>query len=172
MQNTEQLIERAKETKGGHLSVGRGGFTLYFGEGSTLSGYDVDKMKARCIDAGLPVIDSRCVDFDRVAELAISGPMVAVGSAPKFFLSSAFSYVPLAEWVASLAARTSGVNATSAKMAGSRTNTSFTLGGCAVSPTRSPAPPGRLCTRTCTTNTTMAGGAYAMAMSWSTTCTR
>jgi hypothetical protein len=101
MQSTEQLIERAKETAGGHLTVGRGGFTLHFGEGSTLSGYDIDKMKALCIDAGLPVIDSRCVEFDKVAELAISGPMVAVGSAPKFFLSRAFSYVSLAEWVAS-----------------------------------------------------------------------
>ena len=106
MQSTEELIDKAKETTGGHLTVGRGGFTLHFGEGSTLSGYDIDRMKTLCIDAGLPVIDSRCVDFEQVAELAISGPMVAVGSAPRFLFSRAFSYVSLAEWVASY--RTAG----------------------------------------------------------------
>jgi hypothetical protein len=100
MQTTEQLIERAKETEGGHLTIGRGGFTLHFDDGCTLSGYDIDRIKALCIAAGLPVIDSLCVAFDTVAELAISGPMVAVGSAPKFFLSRAFSYVALDEWVA------------------------------------------------------------------------
>jgi hypothetical protein len=94
-------INRAKSIESGHLSIGRGGFTLHFAEGSTLSGYDIDRMKTLCIDAGLPVIDSRCVEFDKVAELAISGPMVAVGSAPKFFLSRAFSHVSLVEWVAS-----------------------------------------------------------------------
>jgi len=101
MHSTEQLIEKAKATKGGHLTVGRGGYTLHIDDGHTLSGYDIDRVKQLCIDAGLPVIDSRCVEFDVVAALAISGPMVAVGSAPRFFMSRAFSYVSLSEWVES-----------------------------------------------------------------------
>jgi hypothetical protein len=94
-------IKQAKAVEGGHLSIGRGGYTLHFAEGSTLGGYDIDKMKALCIEAGLPVIDSRCVPFDLVVDLAISGPMAAVATAPRFFMSRAFSYVPIAEWVAS-----------------------------------------------------------------------
>ena len=101
MFSTTQYIEKAKTTTGGHLSVGRGGYTLHIGEGQTLSGYDVDLMKQLCIEAGLPVIDSRCIPFEIVAELAISGPMVAVGSEPHVVLSRAFSYVSLEEWVAS-----------------------------------------------------------------------
>jgi hypothetical protein len=101
MLSTEEMIQKAKETSGGHLTVGRGGYTLHIEDGHTLSGYDIDRVKQLCIDAGLPVIDSRCVPFDAVAELAISGPMVAVGSAPRFFMSRAFSYVSLSEWVKS-----------------------------------------------------------------------
>jgi hypothetical protein len=74
---------------------------LHIGDGHTLSGYGIDEMKQLCIDAGLPVIDSRPVPFDVVAELAISGPMVAVGAEPRVVLSRAFSYVTLEEWVAS-----------------------------------------------------------------------
>ena len=101
MLSTEEMIQKAKETSGGHLTVGRGGYTLHIEDGHTLSGYNIDRVKQLCIDAGLPVIDSRCVPFDAVAELAISGPMVAVGSAPRFFISRAFSYVSLSEWVES-----------------------------------------------------------------------
>lgn len=101
MHSTTQMIAQAKATTGGHLSVGRGGFTLHIGDGHTLSGYGIDEMKQLCIDAGLPVIDSRPVPFDVVAELAISGPMVAVGAEPRVVLSRAFSYVTLEEWAAS-----------------------------------------------------------------------
>ncbi|OYV24520.1 MAG: hypothetical protein B7W99_01905 [Rhodospirillales bacterium 20-58-10] len=96
-----EYIKKAKMVDGGHLSIGRGGYTLHYAQGSTLGGYDVDNIKALCIEAGLPVIDSRCVPFDLVADLAISGPMAAVGTAPRFFMSRAFSHVSLAEWVAS-----------------------------------------------------------------------
>jgi hypothetical protein len=96
-----EYIKKATKVEGGHLSIGRGGYTLFFAEGSTLGCYDIDKMKQLCIEAGLRVIDSRCVPFDLVADLAICGPMAAVGTAPRFCLSRAFSYVALAEWVAS-----------------------------------------------------------------------
>ncbi len=74
-----ELIRRALHTDGGHLSIGRGGFSLHYDRGCTLSGYDCDAMKAACIAFGLPVIDSRSVPFDAVITLAVSGPMVAVG---------------------------------------------------------------------------------------------
>ena len=88
-----ELIAEALATEGGHLSIGRGGFILWYGDGCRLQGYDSAPIKAACIEAGLPVIDSRGVAFDAVARLAIRGPMVAVGAPPH----GPFSYVPLAE---------------------------------------------------------------------------
>jgi hypothetical protein len=89
-------IARALETEGGHLAIGRGGFTLWFGPGATFSGYDIESMKNACITAGVPVIDSRLVDFGVVARLAINGPLVAVGQAPDEPPYHAFSHAPLA----------------------------------------------------------------------------
>lgn len=97
-------IARALATDGGHLSIGRGGFVLHFGWGARLSGYDCETIKAACIAAGLPVIDSRMVDIDAVMRLVIRGPMVAVGEEPsapspdqvRSSLWTALSYAPLA----------------------------------------------------------------------------
>lgn len=75
-------IDNALKTPGGHLSIGRGGFTLHYGQGARLLGYDIEPIKAECIAAGLPVIDSLSVPFSAVADLAIRGPMVAVGREP------------------------------------------------------------------------------------------
>jgi len=72
-----EWIARALATPGVHLAIGRGGFTLHHGHG-WLSGYDCEPVKAACVDAGLPVIDSRGVAFERVWDLAVRGPMVAV----------------------------------------------------------------------------------------------
>ena len=77
--STEDLIGRALRTEGGHLSIGRGGFSLQFGSGYTLSGYDWESIKATCVARGLPVIDSRDVPFDVAFRLAVRGPMIAVG---------------------------------------------------------------------------------------------
>ena len=52
------LIARALATVSGHLAIGRGGYTLHYDRGCRLSGYDVEPIKAACIAAGLPVIDS------------------------------------------------------------------------------------------------------------------
>ena len=65
--------------------------------GVRLSGYDCERIKARCIAAGLPVIDSRMVPFDEVVRLAVRGPMVAVGEPPGAPPYHALSYAPLAE---------------------------------------------------------------------------
>jgi hypothetical protein len=88
-------IARALATEGGHLAIGRGGFTLHFG-GGWLSGHDVEPVKAACIAAGLPVIDSRCVPFEVVYDLAVCSPMVAVGEPPSPPPYHALSYAPLA----------------------------------------------------------------------------
>jgi hypothetical protein len=89
-------IARALATEGGHLAVGRGGATLYFGRGASLSSYDIEPIKDTCIAAGLPVIDSRTVDFGVVARLAINGPLVAVGVQPDTPPYHAFAHAPLA----------------------------------------------------------------------------
>lgn len=94
-------IAKALATSGGHLKIGRGGFSLHYlnayGGQSSLSGYDCDTVKLQAIAAGLPVIDSRCVDFDKVTRLVISGPMICVGGAPEPEPWGAFSYAPLIE---------------------------------------------------------------------------
>lgn len=87
-------IQRAKHTDGGHLHIGRGGFTLHFGS-SRLSGYDCERIKSLCIFAGLPVIDSRTVSIDIVAKLAVSGPMIAVNAAADPPPWHALAYAPL-----------------------------------------------------------------------------
>ncbi len=91
----DTYIARALATEGGHLAIGRGGFTLWFGRGASLSGYDIEPIKSTCIAAGLPVIDSSVVDFGIVARLAINGPLVAVGEPPDTPPYGAFSYAPL-----------------------------------------------------------------------------
>ena len=94
-QHYGDYITSALQTEGGHLSIARVGFTLHFGRGARLSGYDCESFKACCIAAGLPVIDSRMVAFEDVVRLAVRGPMVAVGeetSAPPYH---ALSFAPL-----------------------------------------------------------------------------
>jgi hypothetical protein len=90
-----QYITSALRTEGGHLSIGRGGFTLHFGRGARLSGYDCESFKARCIAVGLPVIDSRMVAFEDVVRLAVRGPMVAVGEEASPPPYHALSFAPL-----------------------------------------------------------------------------
>jgi hypothetical protein len=91
----EEYIAKALATEGGHLSIGRGGATLYFARG-WLSGCHEERIKAEAIAAGLPVIDSRSVPFDLVLDLAVRGPMVAVGEPPSPPPYHAFAYAPLA----------------------------------------------------------------------------
>ena len=90
-----EYIARALATQGGHLSIGRGGATLYFERG-WLSGCHEEHIKAEAIAAGLPVIDSRSVPFDRLWDLAVRGPMVAVREPPSSPPYHAFAYAPLA----------------------------------------------------------------------------
>lgn len=91
----DDRIARALATAGGHLAIGRGGYTLHYDRGCRLSGYDVEPIKAVCIAAGLPVIDSREVPFEEVCRLAVGGPMIAVGEQPGEPPFGALSYAPL-----------------------------------------------------------------------------
>ncbi len=91
-----EYIARALTVEGGHLGIGCGGYTLYYARGATLSGYDVQPMKAACTAAGLPVVDSRTVDFDTVFDLAVKGPMIAVGEPASEPPWHALAYAPLA----------------------------------------------------------------------------
>jgi hypothetical protein len=93
----DEYIASALGTEGGHLSIGRGGFSLHHAAGAYLSGYDCERVKACCIAAGLPVIDSRVVPFEDVVRLAVRGPMVAVGERASPRPYHAFSYAPLVE---------------------------------------------------------------------------
>ncbi len=79
----------------GHLFIGRGGFSLHY-ESGWLSGYDCEPVKDAAVAAGLPVIDSRMVDFGKVADLALRGPMIAVGKLADPPPWRALSYAPLA----------------------------------------------------------------------------
>jgi len=91
----DEYIASALRTEGGHLSIGRGGFTLYYAGGARLSGYDCERVKACCIAAGLPVIDSRMVAFEDVVRLAVRRPMAAVGEKASPPPYHALSYAPL-----------------------------------------------------------------------------
>ena len=91
----DRRISEALRTPGGHLSIGRGGYTLYFSESSRPQGYDCDEMNEACVARDLPVIDSRTVPFDAIWDLAVKGPMVSVGRAPDIAPWGAFSSAPL-----------------------------------------------------------------------------
>jgi hypothetical protein len=97
-------IEQALATEGGHLTIGRGGFSLHFGQGARLTGDDIETIKAECIAVGLPVIDSLGVEFDRVADIVVRGPIVAVGCDPDPQPWRALSFVPLRHVATSYAA--------------------------------------------------------------------
>lgn len=97
-------IAAALATEGGHLSIGHGGFTLHYRDGAMLSGYGCEAIKAQCIEAGLPMIDSRNVDLDMVLLLTLRGPLVAVGLEPEPAPWHGLSYAPLKAVAAAYAA--------------------------------------------------------------------
>ena len=79
MDNRDEYITQALAVSGGHLAIGRGGYTLHFKRGATNSGYDIDEMKARCLARGLPVIDTRDIPFAILAVEVVRIQLVAVG---------------------------------------------------------------------------------------------
>src|SRR6185503_14275551 len=87
----------ALATEGGHVCIGRGGFTLHMSEYGWLQGYDCDEIKFQAAAAGLPIIDSREAPIEKVAVIAIRGPMVAVGRAADPPPYNSLSYAPLSQ---------------------------------------------------------------------------
>ena len=61
----------------GHLFIHGGGYTLYYAGGSKVIGHDLDAMKTRCADFGLPIIDTRCLNSAVAYRLAVGVPEVA-----------------------------------------------------------------------------------------------
>ena len=59
LRNCDDYIASVLRAESGHLSIGRGNFILRGARGTRLSGHDYEQVKACCIAAGLPVIDSR-----------------------------------------------------------------------------------------------------------------
>lgn len=89
-------IADALAVQGGHLSIGPAGATLHMGRGCTLSGFHTARMKADCLEAGLPVLDCSMVSFDVAWELIARRPMVAVGEPADPPPWHAFASAPLA----------------------------------------------------------------------------
>ena len=98
-----ESIARALSVEGGHLFVGHGGYTLSYALGATSSGYEAGRIQHACLSAGLPVIDTRMLDFDLALQLACRSPMIAVGEPPRHAPTDSgpdtwgpLSYAPLA----------------------------------------------------------------------------
>ena len=88
-------LAQALSVEGGHLFIGGGGWLLHSAPGATLRGYDLSAMKARCAEAGLPVIDILHGPYRLAVSLPCLPPMVAVGRAPDPLPWGSSSYVPL-----------------------------------------------------------------------------
>ena len=89
------VVARSLATEGGHLAIGPYGFSLHYGMGCRLLGYDSDIVKEEAVTAGLPVIDSRGLMFEDRYRLVVHGPLVAVGQEPDPPPYHALSYAPL-----------------------------------------------------------------------------
>ena len=77
-------IRRAVATEGGHLFVGEHGYTLRYANGGTSSGYEIARILQACLARGLPVIDTRALDFEVAFVLACRSPMIAVGEPTRY----------------------------------------------------------------------------------------
>lgn len=87
-------LDQSLSTEGGHLWIGHGGTTLYFGRGS-MRVYDTEVIKGQALAKGVAIIDSRSVPFAAVWDLAVKGPMAAVGRPASPAPWDALSFVPL-----------------------------------------------------------------------------
>lgn len=78
----DHYVAQALAVEGRHLLVTEGGWVLHFASGAKLHGHDLAGMKARCADAGLPVIDCSCICFTGRLRSCLNWPCVAVGKPP------------------------------------------------------------------------------------------
>ncbi len=100
MRSSLDVIRKALATRNAYVSTGRGGTTVHFGRGATLSSYgQFDQMVTAqvLVRMGLPFIDTNPVENP----WALVGlPMVAVGIADDDPPWHAMAYAPLAVYAA------------------------------------------------------------------------
>jgi len=89
-------VRQALAVEGGHLFIGHNGAILHFAPGARVSGFPCGAIKAACLAAGLPVIDSRTAPFRRLHAVVAEGPMTAVGKPPGLQPWHSLSDAPLA----------------------------------------------------------------------------
>ena len=95
-----EVIRKALTTRDAYVSAGRGGTTVHFARGSTLSSYERPEHMATArvlIALGLPFIDTNPVE-DPWALIGL--PLVATGIAPDDPPWGSMSYAPLATYAA------------------------------------------------------------------------
>lgn len=86
-------------------TIGHGGATVYFSANAgRWSGWVPDKDGPTIEAAGVPCWDFRSIEFDKLAELAISGPMLAQDGKltmlnPDRAKPGPLDYVPYADWI-------------------------------------------------------------------------
>ena len=93
------VVRKTLATPGAHVSVGRGGTTIHFARGATLSGGAFERMATArvLVEMGLPLIDTTTApDPWRVVAL----PLVAVGEAADAPPWHGLSRVPLPVYAA------------------------------------------------------------------------
>lgn len=83
---------RATIKNGGHLSYGRGGYTLSMGGGGSLSGYGESGTVAACVHLGIPFIDTRTIPDSKISK-TINLPMISCN--PDAAPWGSMSYAPL-----------------------------------------------------------------------------
>ena len=76
-QDDAAFVRQALSFEGGHLFVQRGSYTLHTACWTTRSGFVIEPFKARCVAAGLVVIDTRRLDPGVAFRLTADTPMVA-----------------------------------------------------------------------------------------------
>lgn len=85
------------------MTIGRGGWSIDYptrnGRASLQGHGDGEPYATICRRLGVPVVDSREAPIDKVARVAISGPMPAIGQAPDPAPWGAMSYAPVAHIV-------------------------------------------------------------------------
>ena len=83
IRSTINSLRKCLAAPGGYMSVGRGGWTLHYGRGSSVQGYGrmdaLDVQAAKLV--GVPIINSLTIDDNTIYDV-ISLPMVAVDGNP------------------------------------------------------------------------------------------
>ncbi len=78
----DDMFRQTRQAEGGHLWISRHDYRLYYGRGCWVTGYTPDRALQAAITFGVPVIDVREADQDKLYDVIVNGPIPAVGEAP------------------------------------------------------------------------------------------